>query len=551
MPGLFARWLADEAANMATLFALVSPVLIGVAAFAVDEASLHLERRQLQSVADLAAIHAAGDPQNAEARIATVLSDFGYTLPPDAVTVTPGRYSTDPAQPAHTRFMPAATPANAVSVALTHPGQLHFASIFNMAPPDIGVSAIAAATPRAAYSIGSRLASLNGGVLNAVLGGLLGTELSLSLVDYQAIASLDIELLDFLDALAGHLDLTAGTYGDLLASDIALSDIAIALSGAAGGNAVLLRLAGLIDDEIAIEMARLIAADGLAHLAIGTSAAIVADLNALQLLSAAALVADGNRHITLGLGANVPGLVGIDVALVIGEPPQGGFFTLAGEGSYVRTAQTRLRLDLDIAGNTSGLGLLSIRLPVYAELAPAEARLAAVSCPPGRPEAASAILAVTPGTLRLAIGHTAPASFLDTDRPLVVNKTPLVSLLGGIARVNAHVDIAMAQTQPVSVGFTHADIAARTVRTVSTTTPLASLTGSLLGNLDLELEVLRLNLLGGLLSGATGAVRGLIAPVIPALDQTLIALFDVLGLGLGQADLRIHGFDCRNAALVG
>ncbi|RDE09420.1 TadG family pilus assembly protein [Pelagibacterium lacus] len=551
MPARLLRFARAEAANVATLFALVLPLLIGAAAFAVDEAALHLERRQLQLVADLAAIHAAGDPARARDRVLAVLADADYALPAEAVVITRGRYAADPALAPAQRFVANADPANAVRVELADRGRIYFASIFGMAPPDIGVSALASATPRAAYSIGSRLASLNDGMLNAVLGGLLGTELSLSLLDYNAIADLDVGLFDFLDALAGRIDLTAGTYGELLAGRVALADIGAALAIASGGNAVLLHLAGLIDDTIHVEMLNLVAGDGLAHLALGSAAAAEARISALQVLSAAAMVADGQRQITLALGADLPGLAGIDVALVVGEVPQGGWFTLAGEGSYVRTAQVRLRLDISILGSAGALGLLDITLPVYAELAPAEARLAALSCPPGRPQAATATVAATPGVLRLAVGKTAPSAFLDTTRPLQVARTPIVSILGGVAEVTAHADIAMAQTTPIPVAFTHADVVNRSVRTVSTTTPVASLTGSLLSGLDLRLEVLKLNLLGALLSGATGAVSALVTPVAPVLDATLVALFDALGLGLGEADIRMHGFDCRNAALVG
>lgn len=551
MPGLFLRFARAEAANMATLFALVLPLLIGAAAFAVDEAALHLERRQLQHVADLAAIHAAGDPANARNRVLDVLADAEYALPADAVVITKGRYTASPALAPAQRFVVDADPANAVRVELADRGRIYFASIFGMAPPDIGVSALAGATPRAAYSIGSRLASVNDGMLNAVLGGLLGAELSLSLLDYNAIADLDVGLFDFLDALATRIDLTAGTYGELLDSRVALADIGAALAIASGGNAVLAQLAGLIDDSIHVEMLNLVAGDGLAHLALGSAAAAEARLSALQLLSAAAMVADGQRQITLALGADLPGLAGIEVALVVGEVPQGGWFTLAGEGSYVRTAQVRLRLDVSILGSAGALGLLDITLPVYAELAPAEARLAALSCPPGRPQAARATVAATPGVLRLAVGKTAPSAFLDTTRPLQIARTPIVSILSGVAEVTAHADIAMAQTTPIPVDFTYADVVNRSVRTVSTTTPVASLTGSLLSGLDLRLEVLKLNLLGALLSGATGVVSALVTPVAPVLDATLVALFEALGLGLGEADIRVHGFDCRNATLVG
>lgn len=541
------RFWRDARANVATLFAMLSPVLIGAAAFAVDEATLNLERRTLQSAADLAAIYAAGDPTNAVARVQLALADAGYDPLPPTVIVQTGHYTPDPALAPAARFVVDSGPINAARVTLRHPGAVHFASIFGFDSPTIGVSATASATPRAAWSIGSRLASLNDGILNAVLGGLLGTELSLSLMDYNAIAGLNVDLLDFLDALAGEVDLTVGTYSELLNSDVSLGNIAAALASASGGNAVLVELAGLVDDSVAVDMARLIVADGLANLALGTSAAVEVGVDALGLLTAAALVGEGDRHITLELGADVDGLAGIDVALVVGEPPQGGWFTLAGEGSYLRTAQTRLRLDISLLGSGGGgLGLLSVTLPVYAELAPAEAHLASLSCPPGHPERGTATIAARPGVLRLAVGETPPSAFLDTTSPLVVSKTPIVSLLGGLASVTARADIEVAQTAAIPLYFD----AAGTTLTASTTTPMTSLTGSLLGNLDLELEVLQLNLLGGLLSGALDAVEALITPVGPVLDQVLAVLFDALGVGIGEVDVTLHGFDCRNAALV-
>ncbi|WMT87131.1 pilus assembly protein TadG-related protein [Pelagibacterium sp. 26DY04] len=547
---LLHRLAIDIRANVATLFAAVAPILIGVAALAVDEASLHLEKRRLQSAADLAAIHAAGDPADAAERVERALLDAGYDPLPPTVLVQTDHYSPDPNLGPADRFAPDTGPANAARVTLRHPGRVHFASIFGFQSPSLGVSATASATPMAAWSIGSRLASLNDGLLNAILGGLLGGEISLSLMNYDQIIGLDVGLLDFLDALALELGLTAGTYSDLLDTQVSLGDIGVALASAAGNNAVLLELASLIDDSITVDMARLIVADGLANLALGTSAAVKASVDALGLLTAAALVADGERHVSLDLGLNVAGLTGIDVDLVIGEPPHGGWFTLSGEGAYLRTAQTRLRLDISLLENDADLGLLSVGLPVYVELAPAEAHLASLTCPPGRPDLGRATVAARPGVLRLAVGHTAQSSFLDTRRPLAIEKTTILSLLGGLVRVTAYADVSMSQTSPVPLHFTAADAVAGKVYTARTTTPLSELTTSLLSDLELDLEIIGINLLGGLLSGLLGTVSALIAPVIGVLDHVLVAILDVLGIGIGEVDVALHGFDCRNAALV-
>lgn len=550
MLGAFAR---NAGGNMATLFALFLPVLFGVAALAVDQASLHLEKRRLQHAVDMAAIHAASAPGRAEAWARQALIDRGYDPQSGALTVEMGHYTPDPARLPAERFIAGAPSINAARVSLTQPGTLHFASAFGMAPPTIAARATASATPRAAFSIGSRLASLDGGVANALLGQLLGTTLSFTLADYRGIADVEIGLFDFLDGLASRIGVSAGTYGDVLDAKVKLADIAAALSAASGGKAMLATLAGRTDPALVVDMARLVVADDLADLTLGSAATggmAAASLNAMQLLTASALLADGSRQLSLDLGFDIPGLTAVSVRLVVGEPPQGGWFTLGGEGSFVRTAQMRLRIDFSLLGQGGGLGLLAITLPVYVELAPASARLASLSCPPGRPDLAQAGIDAIPGIARLAIGAVPQADFLDTTRPLAIAKTPIVTLLGGIARVTARADVSASQTAPVRLDFTAADAEAGTVRTARTSTPLSSLSASLLGATVLELEILQINLLGALLSGATGIVKNLITPLAPAIDTVLTTLLDMLGLGIGEADVRVHGFDCRMATLV-
>lgn len=552
---------------MAIMMALALPLLLGVAALAVDEAALYTQQRRLQAAVDLAAIHAAGDPSNALARAHQALADaqvIDAGLPLAALSpaaggplrVAVGHYRPDPTLAVSARFIPDALPPNAARVELSQPGTLYFAQAFMSGAPTLRAAAVASATPEAAFSIGSRLASLDGGMVNAVLGGLLGTTLSLSLADYQALAALDIDLLAFLDALAGTAQITAGTYGAVLDQRVRLADIATALAVAAGGSDpaavnLLLGLGNAISDGIWVEMARLIALDGLADIALGAmGAGAQATVNALELLSVSALLADGTRQVALGLGVGLPGLLGVDARLVVGEPPQGAWYAMGGPGAYVRTAQVRLRLELSVLGNGGvGIGLLNITLPVYAELAFAEARLATLSCPPGRPQQGTATIAARPGVLRLAVGRTLEADFLDTSKPLALQRVALVNVLG-IAQVTARADVQMAQTQPVMLHFTHADAVNGTTKTVSTTTPVASLTASLLGNLDLRLEIIGVNLLGGLLNSVTGIVQAALTPMAPAIDSTLVTLLTILGLSVGEADVRVHGFNCRAATLV-
>lgn len=563
----FRSLVFERGGNVAISAALLLPVLMAAAAIVVDEASLYYQKRQMQAAVDLAAMQVVADPDNALSVAHQVLLDHKLVDPAtplvalaDPVSgplkVVTGRYTPDPNLPVGARFVEGATPPNAADVRYRMTGNIHFARAFLQNGPEIGVEALASATPRAGFSVGSRLASLDGGVVNHLLGQLLGTELSLDLADYNALANLDISLLSFLDALAGEVGLSAGTYGDVLDASVKLADIAVGLAAASGGSNptavdLLLDLAGIIDDSITVDMLRVIAADGLADVALGTpQAGGSVGVNALELLTVAALLADGERQAQLGLGLGLPGIAGVSVQLVVGEPPQAAWYTFGEAGSFVRTAQVRLKIDFSVLGSGgAGIGLLSIGLPVYAEVAFAEAHLASLTCPAGRPDLGQASLAVRPGVLRLAVGSIPPGSFLDTTRPLTISRSAIVNVLG-IAQVTAKADIASAQINPHVVYFNHADVLNRTVKTVSTSTPLTSLTSSLLSNLDLRLELLGLNLLGGLLNGVVGTVANLLAPVGPALDTVLTSIFGVLGLSIGEADVRMHGFDCRAAALV-
>jgi uncharacterized membrane protein len=72
-----------------------------------------------------------------------------------------------------------------------------------------------------------------------------------------------------------------------------------------------------------------------------------------------------------------------------------------------------------------------------------------------------------------------------------------------------------------------------------------------LSDLDVNVTLLGLNALNVLLRPAyEAAVRTALAPLAPLIDGLLVAALEVSGVGLGEADVRLLGFDCRHAALV-
>src|SRR3546814_4521395 len=68
--------------------------------------------------------------------------------------------------------------------------------IFGRRAITIRRSATAAQTRMASFAIGSRLASIDGGVLNALLSGLTGSRIPLKALDYRPLAGADVDQFD-------------------------------------------------------------------------------------------------------------------------------------------------------------------------------------------------------------------------------------------------------------------------------------------------------------------------------------------------------------------
>jgi uncharacterized membrane protein len=185
---------ASRAGNIATMAALIAPLVIVIGAVAVDSAALFYERRDAQALTDLAAITAAGHIANAEDAAIAALTDNGVGRIVVArgnanidggignavsLSVVPGRYLPNSTVAAVQRFKAGVAPFNAVRVTLKKSGTRYFSGSL-ISAPTIATTAVASAPAEAAFSIGSRLASVNGGLINALLGGLTGSSLSLS-----------------------------------------------------------------------------------------------------------------------------------------------------------------------------------------------------------------------------------------------------------------------------------------------------------------------------------------------------------------------------------
>jgi uncharacterized membrane protein len=561
--------LRSTSGNVATLTALLMPAALTLAAFAVDEGSLYLERRHLQNLTDLAAIAAAADTaepgQAAQALFRAngvdglmLLTAPGEAESSNTLLVQTGRYAPDPDIAAAERFEVGAEPANAARVTVRTIGTTYFAGRL-LPKPTIGTTATASASNLAAFSIGSRLADVDtkeaAPVINELLGNLLGTELSLSAMGYDALLGTDVKLLDFLTALAGKAHIQAGTYDEVLQSDVSIGQFISALAEVSPGseaNAALKTMAAaLLSSDLTVPLSHFVSLGPVGRLALGERAqGLDVSANAMSLLSAGAMLADGKHQVALALDAGLPGIAGVTVHLAIGEPPQNSaWFSIGEKGDIVRTAQTRLSLVVEVAGPGGLLGKLlglSIRVPIYVELAYAEGKLGDIACPTGRPESLRVTVEARPGVAEAWIGEVDTAGMRSFAKsppvlPAELVKAPLVTVTG-----TAHATIS--NPTPARLVFSHADIENGAVKSVSTHNFTGSLFGSLLG--DLQLDV-KLGPLGSLGLGDVGkALANTLGVASPAIDTLLNGVLATLGIKLGEADVRVTGATCGRSALV-
>lgn len=557
--GRFQRGISG---NMAVMMALSMPVAIVLAAIAIDEASLYTEKREIQALADLAAITAAANLARAEAAVVTTLGDNGMgnvtiargsgaepTMDGAMVTVTPGRYIASSSTEVGERFQAGGQPYNAVKVTLRRLGTRYFAASL-IDPPVISAQGVASLSAQAAFSIGSRLASVHDGILNGVLGGLVGGNLSLSVMDYEALIKADVELFDFLDALATRLRITGGTYKDVLDASATIGQIAAAMASIPGidpqARLAIQAIANQAGSDVRLPLSRLFDLGPSGALSIGSHpSGLTARTSLMDMLSAGAALANGNRQVEVDLGASVPGLLTTKLALAIGEPPQSSsWFALGESGTVVRTAQTRLFLEIRLGLKVlPALDIIQLRLPIYAEVAFAEARLADISCPAGRPNVS---VAARPGIFDLRIADIDTGTFRNTPVP---NGRAEIARLPAV-RVTAQMAVSSSNLDHSKLEFSASDIDAGRIRTVSTRNVTQSLIQSLLGTPGaLKVEVLGLDLLG-LGNILLPALKTALEPVSATIDTLLYNVLTALGIHLGEADVRVNGASCGQSVLV-
>lgn len=542
------RWLLTLArrrdGNVAMIVAGGMAMLTGTAVIGVDTASMYLEKRRLQGVADAAALAAASDLTNGEtrARAAVALAPANDAR---LVTLTPGRFDRDEALSVDARFVAGASGGNAARVTVESTLQPFFAQMMGTPQVTIAAQATAARIDLAGFSIGSRLAAVRGGLPGALLSQLAGSELSLSIMDYNALVSGQVDLLKAFELLRTGGGARVATFGDVAASDITLPQLANALAGATtnGSTAATLRT---LSTRLPGRNVRLDTIIDLGPLAERTSADPQRPIrvDAYAILREALQIGTGNRQIQSDIDLGIAGIGRTRLWWQIGErAAHSPWLTIGQAGrAVVRTAQTRLWMDIALLNVPLNLG--SVRVPIYTELAEAEARLASVTCA-GGPRNATVGLDVTPSVGRTALADLDPTTLGNFGQPMALRPArmvvlPLVSLTG-------YADILLGGTRAQRVSFSSAEIDGDTVKTVSTNDIATGVASSLLRNVDLRANIVGIGVSGGLLTTTLGNT---LAAAAPALDAVVGQVSALAGVRVGEADVRVDGVRCGTPILV-
>lgn len=550
VPGLLSRPLRraapDARGSVAVLVAVGAAGLMAAAALGVDLGLLFQASRKAQGAVDIAAMVAAADLDAAEAQARRSLADNGYGA--GSIAIVPGRYAADAGLAPGSRFQAGGTPANAVRVALATTARAHFARVLGL-PSEVGIRAagVAARAQFASFAVGSGLASLDGGIANAILGSMLGTTLSLRAMDYDALLAARVDAFRFLDALSVGLGLQAARYSDVVAASASagqvLSALRVAVQGQAGASAALgAVIAALPGTTPAQRVGKLLDLGDAAALAPSRGSAGPM-LSLMDLVAGTASVANGDRQVSVDLGATVPGLLRTRLTLAVGERRQdSGWVQPGGANATVRTAQMRLLIETSLS---APLGLGTLSLPIYVEAASARASLRSVTCPWSSPSRRAVSIDAQTGVASLAVADVAGSAVTVAGAgPDLSRSAPLLSLSLPPLTVRAGARVGLAGSYARTLSFSDDDIARHTVRSVSATGMAASAVRGLLDGLTLDIDGLAPSPL------LRPALSLTLQTAAPAIDAVLDSTLRTLGIHLGIADVSVDGTRCDQAVLV-
>lgn len=588
--------------------AAMGVMLLGAAGLALDTGLYYLGNRDLRTATEAAALAAAMDPYQGEARARDYLTRNGY----DASvlkSVTIGRYCADAALGSDDRFdssfnrCPGNGQATAVRIVTGKASRRFLTGVLGSASPipDLAATATAARIDEAGVGVTSDvltdvvsplltpITTPLVSTLNGLLGSLLGIPISLGKTDIQSLMQGNVSAGLFFDSLASKEGFT-GTYGELVSKSHGLKDIASAAADAASTpetKAALNAFAGQVSNRYSVPFTGLFGLGVWKNMPVGGAdepPALRAGMNAYQLITYA--VQSGPTAIDLSKAVSllVPNSA-VKIGLVSsgsGDRPRFAFGP-AGE-TQVGTSALRISIQIDLPVSIPVVASVNVHLPIILDVAAAQAEVTGIDCANTAEQARDTTVTVhaRSGLVNAYIGDVPAYDPMAKSLPVMtaadVKQTDIasISLLGSALAIDVK---GRAIAQPVTgsgpsdatltfgpgVGSPTQPASPQTIgNTVQIGQTVSGLTTSLLKSDGLDVQIVPLGvclpvvcslLQSTGLSTVTGTVLpALVQPVTDLLgtvvDPLLTNVLAVLGVQLGTATVWTTGARCGVPVLV-
>ena len=383
------------------------------------------------------------------------------------------------------------------------------------------------------------------------MSGLLGGNVALSINNFDALESAEVTAFDFLNGLASALNISTGTYGQLLNSSATVGDVLTGIANAATSNgdtqaaaAVALLKSQSQASTLSISLNSLISLGEAAQLSIGqASPALAASFDALELINGAAKTANAGKQVAIDLNTVVPGLLSLKLDLALGQPPEQSPWVRVGQSeATLYQAASRIRLVAEVGG----VGLLNnvrLRIPFYITLGQSRARLDDIACAGGDIQNSSVTVGTLAGAVDAWIGEVGNPAFGNMSvTPTVADATIANVLL--LVKITGKANVAVGAPLEKPLTFSYDDIEHLRTKSVGTDLGVA-IVESLVGSLQLTVTALGLNVATVKTNVVTAVLN-----VAPAIDGVLHTVLESLGLKIGAADVTVHGVRCDGGVLV-
>jgi uncharacterized membrane protein len=490
----------------------------------------------------------------------------------NTITTTCGRWDTSAA----THFGTSGTPLNAVQVKVTQSVPYFF-----LGPArSVNATATAVATNVDAFSLGTGIATINtqqSALLNAILGGLLNSKVSLSLADTQSLASAHVKLEDLMVALGassmkGLLNTTV-SYQQLMGAMVT----ALQTGGDSVNAALLQTLAVTVPGGQNITVGdNGQSAPGLLALGLANpDSAATATINVLDAAIVAAQISQSRKDPTkapvINVTAGLPGIAGISLQMIYPPALAVGEGGLSADGityrTQARTAAVNATVTLVPAVlptlSVGGGSLLAVTIsaastPIVLTLQAGQgaATLNSVDCENTR--------AATTATIKVAPGVAYACLASDAGCSKSVTLGSLSAVILGAKMPVGYVGLNPTGQLPLSPGATTPLVfdgssgsfdVTKSANSNAVGSDAATLTNALLAALPNMLQVVpaggNLSLpIGPIVEGLTGLLTPILQPVFNLLDTVFVPTLALLGIQIGTATVHNMSLTCGVSQLV-